>query len=53
VEQDFSPDWGLPGGPQVPLVPAGRYRAVLGKLVGEQVTPIGPPQTFLVVPIEQ
>jgi hypothetical protein len=23
------------------------------KLVGEQVTPIGPPQTFLVVPIEQ
>jgi len=29
-------------------VPAGRYHAVLGKMVGDTVTPIGPAQTFLV-----
>jgi hypothetical protein len=45
--------FGFGRGPQAPLVPTGRYRAVLGKLVGEQVTPIGSPQTFLVMPIEQ
>jgi hypothetical protein len=32
-------------------VAPGRYRATLGKLVGEIVTPIGDPQTFLVVPL--
>jgi photosystem II stability/assembly factor-like uncharacterized protein len=39
------------GGQQAPLVAPGRYRATLGKLVGEIVTPIGDPQTFLVVPL--
>jgi hypothetical protein len=36
-----------------PLVPAGRYKATLGKLVGDLVTPIGAPQTFRVVQISQ
>lgn len=34
-------------------VPAGRYRAVLGKMVGDTVTPIGPAQTFLVMPLPE
>ena len=38
---------------QAPLAAAGRYQAVLGKQVGETVTPIGPPQTFHVVQIPQ
>jgi hypothetical protein len=37
------------GRPQAPLAVAGRYRATLGKLVGDKVTPVGPAQTFLVV----
>ena len=32
---------------------AGRYRATLGKLVGDTVTPIGSPQSFTVVQIAQ
>jgi hypothetical protein len=40
-------------GGQVPPVPAGRYQAVLGKMVGDKVTPIGPAQTFFVVQIPQ
>jgi hypothetical protein len=36
-----------------PLAAAGRYQAVLGKLVGDQVTAIGAPQSFLVVVIPQ
>lgn len=44
---------GRGGFTQPPLVTAGRYQAVLGKLVGEQVTPIGPPQIFSVVPLPQ
>jgi photosystem II stability/assembly factor-like uncharacterized protein len=40
-------------GGQAPMVPAGRYQAVLGKLVGDKVTPVGPAQTFLVVQIPQ
>jgi hypothetical protein len=40
-------------GGQVPMVPAGRYQAVLGKMVGDKVTPIGPAQTFYVVQIPQ
>jgi hypothetical protein len=40
-------------GNQPPLVPAGRYRATLGKLVGETITPIGPGQSFSVVQIAQ
>jgi hypothetical protein len=40
-------------GGQAPMVPAGRYQAVLGKMVGDKVTPIGPTQTFYVVQIPQ
>ncbi|MGE5200258.1 MAG: VPS10 domain-containing protein [Rhodospirillaceae bacterium] len=38
---------------QVPPVPAGRYRATLGTLVGDKVTPIGEPQAFQVTVIPQ
>jgi photosystem II stability/assembly factor-like uncharacterized protein len=41
---------GRQGGP--PAAP-GRYRATIGKLSGETVTPIGQPQSFLVVPVEK
>jgi photosystem II stability/assembly factor-like uncharacterized protein len=34
-----------------PPAPTGRYRATLGKLSGDTVTPIGQPQSFLVVPL--
>jgi hypothetical protein len=34
-------------------VTPGRYRATLGKLVGDTVTAIGPPQSFTVVQIAQ
>ena len=37
------------GGPQAPLVPPGRYRATLGRQSGDIVTPLGQPQTFLVM----
>jgi hypothetical protein len=43
--------FGRGGFQQPPLVTPGRYQAVLGKLVGEQVTAIGPVQTFNVVPV--
>jgi photosystem II stability/assembly factor-like uncharacterized protein len=36
-----------------PLATPGRYRATLGRLVGDTVTPIGPPETFTVVQIPQ
>ncbi|HYM25487.1 MAG TPA: hypothetical protein VEU08_19850 [Vicinamibacterales bacterium] len=50
---------GVPGGAggggrgpqQGPLVTPGRYRAQLGKQVGNDVTPLGEPQTFMVVPL--
>jgi hypothetical protein len=41
---------GRQGGP--PSAP-GRYRATLGKLTGDTVTPIGQPQTFLIVPLSK
>jgi photosystem II stability/assembly factor-like uncharacterized protein len=44
---------GRGGAPQGPLAPAGRYRATLGKLAGDVVTPIGEPQTFQVVPLSR
>jgi hypothetical protein len=44
---------GRGGPPQGPLVTPGRYRATLGKLVGDTVTAIGPPQSFTVVQIAQ
>ena len=40
-------------GNQPPLVEPGRYRATLGRLVGDIVTPIGAPQTFSVVQVPQ
>jgi photosystem II stability/assembly factor-like uncharacterized protein len=42
---------GRGGGAQA--VDPGRYRAVLGKLVGEAFIPIGPAQTFQVVPLPE
>ncbi len=42
---------GFGRGNQAPLVAGGRYRVTLGKMTGETVTPIGQPQTFLVVPL--
>ena len=42
------------GGPPLgPLVTPGHYRATLGKLVGETVTPLGPSQSFSVVALTQ
>jgi photosystem II stability/assembly factor-like uncharacterized protein len=41
------------GAPQGPVVAAGRYRAALGKMVGTDVTPLGSPQSFSVVPLER
>ena len=50
--QDEPPAFGGRGGPpQGPAVAAGRYKATLGKLVGDVVTPIGDPQWFQVVPL--
>lgn len=40
------------GGPQGVPVAQGRYRATLGRLSGDKVTPIGQPVTFNVLPIE-
>jgi len=43
---------GRGGAPALPpLVEPGRYTATLGKLSGETVTPIGKPQSFMVVPL--
>jgi len=44
---------GRGGQPQGPLVTPGRYRATLGKLVGDTVTPLGSPQSFSVVTLNQ
>jgi hypothetical protein len=41
------------GAQQGPLATPGRYRATLGRMVGETVTAIGAPQTFQVVPVQQ
>jgi hypothetical protein len=38
---------------QAPLVEPGRYHARLGTKAGGTVTPVGEPQTFLVVQIPQ
>jgi hypothetical protein len=51
-QQDEPPAFGGRGGPpQGPPVPAGRYRATLGRMVGDIVTPIGEPQSFQVLPL--
>jgi len=44
---------GRGGQPQGPLVAPGRYRATLGKQVGDTVTPLGPSQSFTVLQIAQ
>jgi photosystem II stability/assembly factor-like uncharacterized protein len=49
AQQDEPPAGGRGGTPQAPLVPTGRYRATLGKQVGDVVTAIGEPQSFQVV----
>ncbi len=36
------------GGPQLPVAEPGRYKATLGKMVNDKVTPIGPSQWFAV-----
>jgi hypothetical protein len=46
-EQTF----GRGGAPQGPLIAPGRYRATLGRMSGETVTPIGEAQSFMVVPL--
>jgi photosystem II stability/assembly factor-like uncharacterized protein len=45
--------FGRGGAPQGALVEPGRYRATLGRLVGDIVTPIGQPQSFAVVQLPQ
>jgi hypothetical protein len=49
VPAGFAQFGGRGGGGQA--VAAGRYRAVLGKMIGDAVTPVGPAQTFMVVPL--
>jgi hypothetical protein len=50
--QDEQPVFaGRGGAPQGAPVPAGRYRATLGSMVGDIVTPIGVAQSFQVVPL--
>jgi photosystem II stability/assembly factor-like uncharacterized protein len=44
---------GFGRGQMAPPVPAGRYRAALGSLVGDKVTPVGSPQSFQVFVIPQ
>jgi hypothetical protein len=44
---------GRGGTPQAPLVSPGRYRATLGRMIGDVVTPLGSPQYFSVVQISQ
>ena len=41
------------GGQQGRLVAPGRYRAQVGRQVGNDVAPLGNSQTFLVVPLER
>jgi hypothetical protein len=43
--------FGRGGQQQGPPMPAGRYRATIARISGETVTPIGQPQTFMVVPL--
>jgi photosystem II stability/assembly factor-like uncharacterized protein len=40
------------GGNQGPLVEPGRYRATIGRMAGDKVTPVGDSQSFSVLPIE-
>ena len=40
------------GGNQGPVVEPGRYRATIGRMAGDKVTPIGESQSFSVLPID-
>ena len=52
LQQEEPPAFGGRGGPpQGPAVAPGRYRATIGRLVGDVVTPIGESQTFQVLPL--
>jgi hypothetical protein len=52
AQQEEPPAFGGRGGPpQAPKVAPGRYRATLGRLAGDVVTPTGDAQTFQVVPL--
>jgi len=44
---------GRGGPPQGPVVAPGRYHAQLGRQSGNEVTPLGEPQSFLVVPLDR
>ncbi len=44
---------GFGGAAQGAIVAPGRYQAVLARLDGDKVTPIGPSQSFFVVQIPQ
>jgi len=44
---------GRGGAAQGPLATPGRYRATLGRMAGDTVTPIGAPQTFSIVQVPQ
>ena len=46
-----APQFGGRGRQAGPAATPGRYRATLGKQTGETVAPIGPPQSFSVVPL--
>jgi photosystem II stability/assembly factor-like uncharacterized protein len=51
-DQEAAPPFGGRGGPpQGPPVEPGRFRATLGILRGGDVTPVGEPQSFAVVPL--
>ena len=57
-EAPTTPAGGLPGfgggrgGNLAPLVAPGRYRATIGRLAADKVTPVGEPRSFSVLPIE-
>jgi hypothetical protein len=50
-QEDVQAFGGRGGQPQGALVAPGRYRATLGRLAGDVVTPIGEPQRFEVLPL--
>ncbi len=50
-EQEPAPSGARGGAPQGPLAAPGRYRATIGKAVGDVVTPVGEPQTFHLMPL--
>ena len=49
--QEAAQGFGGRGRQSGPPVASGRYRATIGKLSGDTVTPIGQPQSFSVVPL--